>query len=425
MDSRHSGTPGEPTVASVLGVKGQLRFHPHGSTQKAHVVLRKVDLAEESDDDEESSMVYFSLFAQKRIEVKPGKEILLAVATPDGKFLDAPVIFAGRVSVGEESIQDVSSQPFRNDLSSKTRAPVIPPKLRKPWLEAPIIESPTSKSQAQRTYASVAIQAEPEVNIPHTSTQPDTIPLLTNGSAVSLPEKPSPLVTAGPSSELSVEEQLDSSYTRERSLSPMELDSRSSTPEGSPPSAHHSATSVDRSNSNSFSPPGLSVPELAEQPQTLLQTSFSYTGRTQPRAPSSSPESDNPPGLSLPPLPTETTPSSSSKVGTREPTIAPSKEQPTSRTRATVPTVAQSPSAPSKLEKLAVPVNTSSTTPPSDQSPDGSTATATPYVPKRKTVPNPFVSGGVLTDFVGKMPPGNTTHQVRADIAHLLVEFLF
>ena len=144
MDSRHSGTSDEPTVTSVLGVKGQLRFHPHGSTQKAHVVLRQVDLAEESDDEGESSMVYFSLFAQKRIEVKPGKEILLAVATPDGKFLETPVVFAARVSSGDEPSQDVSSQPSRNDFTSKTRAPVIPPKLRKPWLEIPIIESPVN-----------------------------------------------------------------------------------------------------------------------------------------------------------------------------------------------------------------------------------------------------------------------------------------
>ena len=81
--------PEEPTVASVLGVKGQLRFHPHGSTQKAHVVLRQVELSDESDDEGDSSMVYFSLFAQKRIEVKPGKEILLAVASPDGTLLES------------------------------------------------------------------------------------------------------------------------------------------------------------------------------------------------------------------------------------------------------------------------------------------------------------------------------------------------
>ncbi|KAI0693370.1 hypothetical protein BC835DRAFT_1252165, partial [Cytidiella melzeri] len=61
-----------PTAASVLGIKGELRFRPHGSTQKAHVVLRQVDWSpEDSEDEADSSMAYFSLFAQKRIEVKP------------------------------------------------------------------------------------------------------------------------------------------------------------------------------------------------------------------------------------------------------------------------------------------------------------------------------------------------------------------
>lgn len=143
MDSGLAGASDEPTVASVLGVKSQLRFHPHGSTQKAHVVLRQVELSEESDDEGDSSMVYFSLFAQKRIEVKPGKEILLAVATPDGKFLETPVVFAGKVSGEDDLIHNASPQPFRVDLPTKSRPPVIPPKLRKPWHEAPITEPAT------------------------------------------------------------------------------------------------------------------------------------------------------------------------------------------------------------------------------------------------------------------------------------------
>ncbi|KAI0047039.1 hypothetical protein FA95DRAFT_1454733, partial [Auriscalpium vulgare] len=61
-----------PTAASVLGIKGHLRFRPHGSSQKAHVVLRRVELNDDSDDEEaQHPIVYFSLFARKRIEVKP------------------------------------------------------------------------------------------------------------------------------------------------------------------------------------------------------------------------------------------------------------------------------------------------------------------------------------------------------------------
>ena len=247
-----------------------------------------------------------------------------------------------------------------------------------------------------------------------------------DNSATLLPDTANPPVIQGPSSEVSVEEQLDRSSARERSLSPMELDSRSSSPIGSSPSAQDSAASDDRSNPNSFSPPGLSVPMPAEQSRPPLKTSPSRTSKPQPRPPSSSPESDNPPGLSLPPLPAESTPPTLSKVGTREPTVAPDRNQSTSPTRATVvPAVLQPPSVPSKLEKLVMPAHASSTPSPSDQSVNSSTATATPYVPKRKTVPNPFVSGGVLTDFVGKLPPGKTASQVRTNIPYTPVNILF
>ncbi|KAI6123217.1 hypothetical protein EDD16DRAFT_1439472, partial [Pisolithus croceorrhizus] len=61
-----------PTVASILGVKGALRFRRHGASQKAHVVLRRVDVSEDTNiADGKPSVAYFSLFAQKRIEVKP------------------------------------------------------------------------------------------------------------------------------------------------------------------------------------------------------------------------------------------------------------------------------------------------------------------------------------------------------------------
>ena len=124
--------PTEPTAASILGVKGQLRFHPHGSTQKAHVVLRQVALSEDSEEEGDSSMRYFSLFAQKRIEVKPGKEILLAVATPDGKFLDTPVIFAGRLS-GEDL--DLNKPKYRTSeyQSKPSGSGTLPPRMRKAW----------------------------------------------------------------------------------------------------------------------------------------------------------------------------------------------------------------------------------------------------------------------------------------------------
>lgn len=124
----------QPTVASVLGITSAMRFHPHGSTQKAHVVLRQVEISDDSDEETDPSTVYFSLFAQKRIEVKPGKEILLAVASPDGRFLETPVILAAKVanspSVMEETAPSVIS---RRDFFSTTRESTMPPKMRKSW----------------------------------------------------------------------------------------------------------------------------------------------------------------------------------------------------------------------------------------------------------------------------------------------------
>ncbi|KAI9511357.1 hypothetical protein F5148DRAFT_962212, partial [Russula earlei] len=61
-----------PTAASILGIKTPLRFRPHGSSQKAHVVLRRVDPESDSEGEGEAKgAVQFSLFAYKRIEVKP------------------------------------------------------------------------------------------------------------------------------------------------------------------------------------------------------------------------------------------------------------------------------------------------------------------------------------------------------------------
>lgn len=124
-----------PEVASLLGIKGSLRLRPHGSSQKAHVVLRRVEIADDSSDDEGKSVVYFSLFAQKRIEVKPGKEILLALPPSAGRFQDQAVIFEGdlpdaeKTSDEEEDEQMLSSgePPF---LPSRD---ILPPKMRRTW----------------------------------------------------------------------------------------------------------------------------------------------------------------------------------------------------------------------------------------------------------------------------------------------------
>lgn len=124
----------KPTVASVLGVTGAFRFHPHGSTQKAHVVLRQVEIAEDPEEETDPSVIYFSLFAQKRIEVKPGKEILLAVAAPDGRFLETPVILAAKVAGSSPPSEEKAPlPPNRTEVISLAKEAAMPPKMRKTW----------------------------------------------------------------------------------------------------------------------------------------------------------------------------------------------------------------------------------------------------------------------------------------------------
>jgi hypothetical protein len=122
-----------PTAASILGIKGPLRFRPHGSSQKAHVVLRRVDPESDSEGEGEiKGVIQFSLFAYKRIEVKPGKEILLTVA--DGPFKDRAIIFEGDDLEGS-SLSDVEdgTQVAEDDDTLVPPEPSLPLKMRKPW----------------------------------------------------------------------------------------------------------------------------------------------------------------------------------------------------------------------------------------------------------------------------------------------------
>jgi hypothetical protein len=122
-----------PTAASVLGIKGSLRFRTHGSSQKAHVVLRRVDPESDSEGEGEiKGVIQFSLFAYKRIEVKPGKEILLTVA--DGPFKDRAIIFEGDELEGS-SLSDVEeeTQVAEDDDTLVPPEQSLPLKMRKPW----------------------------------------------------------------------------------------------------------------------------------------------------------------------------------------------------------------------------------------------------------------------------------------------------
>jgi hypothetical protein len=97
--------------------------------------LRRVELSDDSDDDGNGkSTVYFSLFAQKRIEVKPGKEILLTLS--DGKYKDQAIIFEGDLP-GEETSSDEEDDmemPAEEPVIIPPAPDILPPKMmRRTW----------------------------------------------------------------------------------------------------------------------------------------------------------------------------------------------------------------------------------------------------------------------------------------------------
>jgi hypothetical protein len=96
--------------------------------------LRRVELSDDSDDDGNAKpTIYFSLFAQKRIEVKPGKEILLTVS--DGKYKDQAIIFEGDLP-GEETSSDEEDDTEVAVVEEPVTLPardILPPKMRRTW----------------------------------------------------------------------------------------------------------------------------------------------------------------------------------------------------------------------------------------------------------------------------------------------------
>jgi len=141
----------EPTVASVLGLSGPIRFRLHGSTQKAHLLLKQSEEKRPLDGPSSThGVVYYSLFAQKRIEVKPGKEILLAL---EGKFGDRPILICGdmsssayepmKASPSTAAVEEVATKaeptkPSRtaSPIPMREATPNLPPKLRKAWIKS-------------------------------------------------------------------------------------------------------------------------------------------------------------------------------------------------------------------------------------------------------------------------------------------------
>lgn len=123
------------SAASVLGVKGPLRFRPHGSTQKPHVILRRVVTPDDSNGDSQPThIVRFSLFAHKRIEVKPGKEILLSVASVNGQFENQPIVFEADARDSSDA-EGTTKKPKTEAPPTPVLKPAMPPRMRKGWIK--------------------------------------------------------------------------------------------------------------------------------------------------------------------------------------------------------------------------------------------------------------------------------------------------
>ncbi|KAG6849085.1 hypothetical protein H0H93_011394 [Arthromyces matolae] len=273
MDTpRISGAPNdhlETSVTSILGLKGGLRFRAHGATQKAHIVLRRVNVSDDSSDDGlNSKVVRFTLIAHKRIEVKPGKELLLMLESENGPFKDQPVVLEGDLDqLGDPSDDEDGKDGIGNEEESKlpVRA-AIPPKMRKVWAKVdddttltsppafPFLESSLTGIKAISSYVSVSVQTDMLCN--HASSQTsssskcaavqvdfpsrDYVSTTTQTEVIQTVSIDSDDVTkgnfAGPRRRKNHGRGNDVPYDekRERSLSPMELDSASNTPCPSP-----------------------------------------------------------------------------------------------------------------------------------------------------------------------------------------------
>ncbi|CAK5280998.1 unnamed protein product, partial [Mycena citricolor] len=164
-DSESSDTEAE-SVDTALNIKGGLRFRDNPTTQKAHVILRRVARDEDESSDKEGGddVVYFKLFAFKSINLKSGKELLLTVETEDDHFRDRVVYLEANVDYGEEEDSDAEDatqveeeQEEQEDIAELTQEAEehIPPKMRRHWYKRVEEVSPPT-----RLFATVGVQTD-------------------------------------------------------------------------------------------------------------------------------------------------------------------------------------------------------------------------------------------------------------------------
>ncbi|KIK94626.1 hypothetical protein PAXRUDRAFT_827796 [Paxillus rubicundulus Ve08.2h10] len=436
-----------PTAASVLGIKGPLRFRRHGASQKAHVVLRRVEVSEDSAySGGKNSVAYFSLFAQKRIEVKPGKEILLSVASDDGTFTDQAVIFEGDLlsffDSNSDEEQEVEKQIAQEDsVPDSPTTHVIPPRMRRSWSKHyPQVSSgedifvsppPTHVSvgiQAQPSWSMSSVQAVPPASplreklLPLTH-EPTEEPPTSDKKTMHVPQPPRE--PTWPPVDLRTMDD-----DRSRSLSPMSIGSPPSTPPLSPATERDAAlievpvtptkpaTGI-LSDTLSITSSVHQVPlEKQEAPWTHIKDASSRMPQISPVSSEtvdmdlqSSPSSKS--SASDDDIPGFITGAASRCVRPPSPLVlsaAPVKSGVVAPTP--VPLPAPPPPPPSRTIVATPPASTLAIrgTPfnagPWGEQPLPPSLIATPPAPpsKRPPIRNPFVSGGFVTEFVGQKP---------------------
>jgi len=127
-------------LTSVLRLKGPLRIAPHGSEHKPHIILKRVDPPSNLESNGESCRIArFSFFAHKRFEVKPGKEIMFAVAAADGSegpFKEIALVLEADLDATLDTTNEEEANhiPVKNvDTKELGNVQGLPPKMRKSY----------------------------------------------------------------------------------------------------------------------------------------------------------------------------------------------------------------------------------------------------------------------------------------------------
>ncbi|TDL20149.1 hypothetical protein BD410DRAFT_899730 [Rickenella mellea] len=179
---RYSGLS---TLSSTLGVKGSLRVRAYGNVKHAHLVLRKVDEEEYVDENgQKRTKAVFSIFAQKLINVKAGKELYLYLQPANGELHDVPVAIEGDLLGDEDEV--VAPEPTVVQEEKKPDPPAsseqaMPPKMRKLWArksEASLTAKPSSPMLTTPPLppsplkVSMEIQTQPSASSVHVQATP-------------------------------------------------------------------------------------------------------------------------------------------------------------------------------------------------------------------------------------------------------------